>query len=157
MLTPSQRSYAFKCFYMLSYAFICFHMLYMLFTCFKSKCVTRRTTTTTWPRVTRLPALPAEAGKNLAVSKCWPYLVKIITYVLMSIIFAWWKVAVAVFSANSACAFAIHHYYTVTQSDFYWSWDLWCLPNVCGYTNLTFLLIALEIRPSKGRSENCDL
>ena len=36
-------------------------MLYMLFTCFKSKCVTRRRTR---PRVTRLRALPAEAGKK---------------------------------------------------------------------------------------------
>ena len=36
-------------------------MLYMLFTCFNSKCVTP---TRRRPRVTRLPALPAEAGKN---------------------------------------------------------------------------------------------
>ena len=54
-------------FQMLLYVFICFHTLYMLFTCFKSKCVTT-TTTTRWPRVTRLPALPAEAGKkNLCI------------------------------------------------------------------------------------------
>ena len=56
--------YAFICFHMLLYAFICFYMLYMLFTCFKSKCVTTRRTTTR-PRVTRLPALPAEAGKKV--------------------------------------------------------------------------------------------
>ena len=57
-------SYAFICFYTLLYAFICFYMLY---TCFKSKCVTTRRTTTR-PRVTRLPALPAEAGKNVEYS-----------------------------------------------------------------------------------------
>ena len=50
---------------MLLFAFICFHYalhaFYMLLTCFISKSVT---TPRRRPRVTRLPALPAEAGKN---------------------------------------------------------------------------------------------
>ena len=62
--------FAFLCF---TCAFICFPMLYMLFTCSNSKCVTT-TRRTRWPRVTRLPALPAEAGKKhlpCQISRIW--------------------------------------------------------------------------------------
>ena len=68
-------TYAYIRLHMLIYAFKRFHMLLLrlytllyAITCFymhRTKSVTTRTTPTRRPRVTRLPALPAEAGKKL--------------------------------------------------------------------------------------------
>ena len=64
-------SYAYVCLHTLAYAYIHLHMLsyafivlLYTFTCFYMHKTKSVTTTTRRPRVTRLPALPAEAGKN---------------------------------------------------------------------------------------------
>ena len=66
--------YAFKRFHML---LLCLYTLLYAITCFYMH-RTKSVTTTRWPRVTRLPALPAEAGKKMYLRKmikmdvwCW--------------------------------------------------------------------------------------